>query len=167
MPKVPIMKKIIIFLFALLPFLSLSAENFGSELLACGNSSSVSAGTTKSKKSTKKTSKTSNRSSSSNGQKQNQSGPEWLNGTWKCNATISTMMGTIRSNATVYINTQTRQIVAVDNGVTVAKGTYSVMDNTIYAPSDLYINIDVNNKRLEYGNGYYYTKTSDTSYLGN
>lgn len=167
------MKKIIIFLWLLLPCLSLSAETWSTELLAFEDPSSTTTtrSKSKSKKSSKRTSKSTNRTTnsatSSKTQSQSQAGPEWLNGTWKCNSTVSTAFGNIRVNATVYINTRTRQIVAVDSGSTVSKGTYYVENDNIYAPSSLYIKIDTQNQRLEYGDGCYYTKVSDTSYLGN
>lgn len=124
--------------------------------------------TTKNRSNKKKSSKTSSKSSKkSNSSEASKAGPAWLNGTWKCTGSVRTGFGTIKANATLYINTSTRQIVAVDGGSTVSKGTYYVENGTIYAPSQLYINIDSSNQRLEYGSGLYYTKTSNTSYLGN
>lgn len=98
---------------------------------------------------------------------ESKSGPDWLNGTWQFQGVISSPFGSSRVNATLFINVKTRQLVAVTDGQTYSKGTYYVEDNTIYAPSSTYFNLDMNNQRIDFGNGNYFKKTSNTSYLGN
>ena len=87
-------------------------------------------------------------------------GPEWINGIWELNTTVSTALGAVRVNAKVCIDRESQQLVATDCGTTVAKGAYRISGNTIYC-GDTYIDMDINNQRLEYGNGYYYRKVSD------
>lgn len=87
-------------------------------------------------------------------------GPEWINGIWEVNTTVSTAMGSFRVNAKVCIDRDSQQLVATDSGSTVARGIYRVSGNTIYC-GDLYIDMDISNQRLEYGDGVYYRKVSD------
>lgn len=87
-------------------------------------------------------------------------GPEWINGIWAVNTTVSTAMGPMRVNAKVCIDRKSQQLVATDCGSTVARGIYRISGNTIHC-GDLYIEMDISNERLEYGNGVYYRKVSD------
>ena len=63
-------------------------------------------------------------------------------------------------NAKVCIDRESQQLVATDCGTTVARGVYRISGNTIYC-GDTYIEMDMDNHRLEYGKGYYYRKVSD------
>lgn len=87
-------------------------------------------------------------------------GPEWINGIWAVNTTVSTAMGPMRVNAKVCIDRKSQQLAATDCGSTVARGIYRISGNTIHC-GDLYIEMDISNERLEYGNGVYYRKVSD------
>lgn len=87
-------------------------------------------------------------------------GPKWINGIWAVNTTVSTAMGPMRVNAKVCIDRKSQQLVATDCGSTVARGIYHISGNAIHC-GDLYIEIDISNERLEYGNGVYYRKVSD------
>lgn len=87
-------------------------------------------------------------------------GPEWINGIWEVNTTVSTAMGPMRVNAKVCIDRKSQQLAATDCGSTVARGIYHISGNTIHC-GDLYIEMDMSNERLEYGNGVYYRKVSD------
>ena len=86
--------------------------------------------------------------------------PEWINGIWAVNTTVSTAMGPMRVNAKVCIDRKNQQLAATDCGSTVARGIYRISGNTIHC-GDLYIEMDISNERLEYGNGVYYRKVSD------
>lgn len=87
-------------------------------------------------------------------------GPEWINGIWEVNTTVSTAMGLMRVNAKVCIDRDSQQLVAIDCGSTVARGIYRIIDNSIIC-GDLYIDMDMRNQRLEYGKGIYYRKISN------
>lgn len=87
-------------------------------------------------------------------------GPKWINGIWELNTTVSTALGSVRVNAKVCIDRESQQLVATDCGTTVARGAYRISGNTIYC-GDTYIEMDMDNHRLEYGKGYYYRKVSD------
>lgn len=87
-------------------------------------------------------------------------GPKWINGIWELNTTVSTALGSVRVNAKVCIDRESQQLVATDCGTTVARGVYRISGNTIYC-GDTYIEMDMDNHRLEYGKGYYYRKVSD------
>lgn len=87
-------------------------------------------------------------------------GPEWINGIWAVNTTVSTAMGPMRVNAKVCIDRKSQQLVATDCGSTVARGIYHISGNAIHC-GDLYIEIDISNERLEYGNGVSYRKVSN------
>ena len=87
-------------------------------------------------------------------------GPKWINGIWELNTTVSTALGSVIVNAKVCIDRESQQLVATDCGTTVARGVYRISGNTIYC-GDTYIEMDMDNHRLEYGKGYYYRKVSD------
>ena len=87
-------------------------------------------------------------------------GPKWINGIWELNTTVSTALGSVRVNAKVCIDRESQQLVATDCGTTVARGVYRISGNTIYC-GDTYIEMDMDNHRLEYGKGYYYRKVYD------
>lgn len=87
-------------------------------------------------------------------------GPEWINGIWEVNTTVSTAMGPMKVSAKVCIDRKSQQLAATDCGSTVARGIYRISGNTIHCDG-LYIEMDMPNKRLEYGNGVYYRKVSD------
>jgi lipoprotein len=87
-------------------------------------------------------------------------GPEWINGIWEVNTTISTAMGSMKVSAKVCIDRNSQQLVATDCDSTVARGIYRISGNSIYC-GDLYIEMDMSNERLEYGNGVYYRKVSN------
>lgn len=91
---------------------------------------------------------------------ENKKGPEWINGIWEVNTTVSTAMGSIRVSAKVCIDRDSQQLVATDCGRTVARGIYRISGNSIYC-GDLFIDMDMTNQRLEYGNGVYYRKVSN------
>lgn len=93
-------------------------------------------------------------------EQEDKKGPEWINGIWAVNTTVSTAMGPMRVNAKVCIDRKSQQLVATDCGSTVARGIYHISGNAIHC-GDLYIEIDISNERLEYGNGVYYRKVSD------
>lgn len=93
-------------------------------------------------------------------QQEDKEGPEWINGIWEVSTTVSTAMGSMRVYAKVCIDRNSQQLVAIDCGSTVARGIYRISGNTIYC-GDLYIDMDMSNQRLEYGNGVYYRKVSD------
>lgn len=87
-------------------------------------------------------------------------GPEWINGIWEVNTTVSTAMGSMRVNAKVCIDRKSQQLAATDCGSTVARGIYRISGNSIHC-GDLYIEMDMSNERLEYGNGVSYRKVSN------
>ena len=93
----------------------------------------------------------------------NRKGPEWINGIWELNTTVTTAMGRIRVNAKLCIDRESQQLVATDCGSTVAKGSYYVSDNTIHC-GDTYFDIEPSSQRIDYGNGNYFRKVSN-SYL--
>ena len=93
-------------------------------------------------------------------QEDKKKGPEWINGIWEVNTTVSTAMGSMRVNAKVCIDRKSQQLAATDCGSTVARGIYRISGNSIHC-GDLYIEMDMSNERLEYGNGVYYRKVSD------
>lgn len=93
-------------------------------------------------------------------EQENKKGPEWINGIWEVNTTVSTAMEPMRVNAKVCIDRDSQQLVATDCGSTVARGIYRISDNSIIC-GDLYIDMDMTNERLEYGNGVYYRKVSN------
>ena len=69
-------------------------------------------------------------------------------------------MGSMRVSAKVCIDRDSQQLVATDCGTTVARGIYRISGNSIYC-GDLFIDMDMTNQRLEYGNGVYYRKLSN------
>ena len=87
-------------------------------------------------------------------------GPEWINGVWKLNTTISTSLGPMKVNARLIINRANQMLVSTDCGATVASGTYHVYDNSIHCGS-AYYDLDMSNHRISYGNGYYFHKVSN------
>lgn len=93
-------------------------------------------------------------------EQEDKKGPEWINGIWEVNTTVSTAMGSMRVNAKVCIDRKSQQLAATDCGTTVARGIYRISGNSIHC-GDLYIEMDMSNERLEYGNGVYYRKVSD------
>lgn len=93
-------------------------------------------------------------------EQEDKKGPEWINGIWEVNTTVSTAMGSMRVNAKVCIDRKSQQLAATDCGSTVARGIYRISGNSIHC-GDLYIEMDMSNERLEYGNGVYYRKVSD------
>lgn len=93
-------------------------------------------------------------------EQEDKKGPEWINGIWEVNTNVSTEMGVMRVSAKVCIDRDSQQIVATDCGSTVARGIYRISGNSIYC-GDLYIEMDLSNQRLEYGNGVYYRKISN------
>lgn len=103
------------------------------------------------KSETPKRSKSSNTSSN---------GPEWINGVWKLNTTVSTSLGPMKVNATLIINRANQMLVSTDCGATMASGTYHVYDNSIHCGS-AYYDLDMSNHRISYGNGHYFHKVSN------
>lgn len=69
-------------------------------------------------------------------------------------------MGSMRVNAKVCIDRDSQQLAATDCGSSVARGIYRISGNSIIC-GDLYIDMDLANERLEYGNGVYYRKVSN------
>lgn len=86
-------------------------------------------------------------------------GPEWIDGIWAVNTTVNTAIGSIKVNAKVWIDRDSQQLSATDCGTTVARGIYRISGNSIIC-GDLYIDMDMQNQRLEYGRGVYYRKVS-------
>lgn len=95
-----------------------------------------------------------------NQEREDKKGPEWINGIWEVNTTVSTGMGSMRVNAKVCIDRDSQQLAATDCGSSVARGIYRISGNSIIC-GDLYIDMDLANERLEYGNGVYYRKVSN------
>ncbi len=87
-------------------------------------------------------------------------GPEWINGVWKLNTTVSTPLGPMKVNAKLIIIRANQMLVATDCGATIESGTYHVYDNSIHCGSTYY-DLDMSNHRISYGDGYYFHKVSN------
>lgn len=88
-------------------------------------------------------------------------GPEWINGVWECHEMVDLgYFGRQRANARLSINRDAQTISSNNDGMKY-NGSYYVSDNTIHF-GDWYANLDNYNERIEYGNGIYYRKVSNS-----
>ena len=88
-------------------------------------------------------------------------GPEWINGIWECHEMVDLgYFGRQRANARLSINRDAQTISSNNDGMKY-NGSYYVSDNTIHF-GDWYANLDNYNERIEYGNGIYYRKVSNS-----
>ena len=94
-------------------------------------------------------------------QEESQKGPEWINGVWECHEMVDLgYFGRQRANARLSINRDAQTISSNNDGMKY-NGSYYVSDNTIHF-GDWYANLDNYNERIEYGNGIYYRKVSNS-----
>lgn len=94
-----------------------------------------------------------------------QKGPEWIHGIWECNEMIDLrMFGRQRANARLCIDRDVQMISSNNDGMRY-NGHYSISDNEIHF-GDNYACLDNINERIEFGDGVYYHKVSDSYSYG-
>lgn len=98
-------------------------------------------------------------------EEEQQKGPEWIHGVWECHEMIDLgMFGRQRANARLCIDREV-QMASSNNGRMKYNGRYSISDNEIHF-GDNYACLDNINERIEFGDGVYYHKVSDSYSYG-
>lgn len=98
-------------------------------------------------------------------EEEQQKGPEWIHGVWECHEMIDMgMFGRQRANARLCIDRDAQMISSNNDGMRY-NGRYSISDNEIHF-GDNYACLDNIKERIEFGDGVYYHKASDSYSYG-
>ena len=109
-------------------------------------------------------------SSASSSSNNSSYGPEWINGTWVGRFSMDVLGGVSYFTVRLEINQKTGKIRSIDvDNNQVDEGTYIVENGVIRARypiaggTTVTYDIDEQNRRIDYGDGHYLSKSSDTS----